>query len=84
MTSVRQVPSVIGDGIGLLRGSRVLAALVAVELFWGFSMVTFESLFPVRLSETLGDTDQAAAIMGPVISVAWFAAAAGAAGVVLA
>lgn len=83
MTSVRQVPSVIGDGIGLLRGSRVLAALVAVELFWGFAMVTFESLFPVRLSETLGDTDQAAAIMGPVTSVAWFAAAAGAAGVVL-
>ena len=49
--SVRAVPGVIGDGDRLLRGSRVLAALVAVELFWGFSMVTFESLFPVRLSE---------------------------------
>lgn len=81
--SVRAVPAVIGDGIGLLRGSNVLAALVAVELFWGFSMVTFESLFPIRLSETLGDTDQAAAVMGPVSSVAWFAAAAGAAGVIL-
>jgi len=81
--SVRAVPSVIGDGVGLLRGSRILAALVAVELFWGFAMVTFESLFPIRLSETLGDTDQAAAVMGPVSSVAWFAAAAGAAGVVL-
>ncbi|MFL5708374.1 MAG: MFS transporter [Chloroflexota bacterium] len=81
--SVRAVPSVIGDGIGLLRRSRVLAALVAVELFWGFSMVTFESLFPIRLSEILGDTDQAAAVMGPVSSLAWFAAAAGAAGVVL-
>ena len=78
--SVRAVPGIVGDGIGLLRGSRVLAALVAVELFWGFAMVTFESLFPIRLSETLGDTDQAAAIMGPVSSVAWFAAAAGAAG----
>ena len=63
--SVRAVPSVIGDGIGLLRRSRILAALVAVELFWGFSMVTFESLFPIRLSEILGDTDQAAAVMGP-------------------
>jgi predicted MFS family arabinose efflux permease len=81
--SVRAVPSVVGDGIGLLRGSRVLAALVAVELFWGFAMVTFESLFPIRLSEILGDTDQAAAVMGPVSSLAWFAAAAGAAGVVL-
>jgi predicted MFS family arabinose efflux permease len=81
--SVRAVPSVIGDGIGLLRHSRVLAALVAVELFWGFAMVTFESLFPIRLSEILGDTDQAAAVMGPVSSLAWFAAAGGAAGVVL-
>src|SRR3954466_15915947 len=80
--SVRAVPSVIGDGIGLLRHSRVLAALVAVELFWGFAMVTFESLFPIRLSEILGDTDQAAAVMGPVSSLAWFAAA-GAAGVIL-
>jgi predicted MFS family arabinose efflux permease len=70
---------VIADGIGLLRASRVLLALVAVELFWGFSMVTFESLFPVRLSEVVGDTEQAAALMGPVTSVAWFASAAGAA-----
>ena len=76
--SVQAVPGVIADGIGLLRASRVLLALVAVELFWGFSMVTFESLFPVRLSEVVGDTDQAAALMGPVTSVAWFASAAGA------
>jgi MFS family permease len=81
--SLRSVPRVVGDGIGLLRGSRVLLALVGVELFWGFAMVTFESLFPIRLSETLGDTAQAAAVMGPVSSVAWFAAAAGAALVVL-
>ena len=75
--------SVIGDGIGLLRASRVLLRSSSVELFWGFAMVTFESLFPIRLSETLGDTDQAAALMGPVSSVAWFASARGAAGVVL-
>jgi predicted MFS family arabinose efflux permease len=61
----------------------VLLALVAVELFWGFAMVTFESFFPIRLSEILGDTDQAAAVMGPVSSIAWFVSAAGAAGVVL-
>jgi hypothetical protein len=59
--SVRAVPGVVRDGIGLLRGSRVLLALVAVEAFWGFSMVTFESLFPIRLSETIGSTDDAAA-----------------------
>jgi predicted MFS family arabinose efflux permease len=76
--SVQAVPRVVADGIGLLRGSRVLLSLVFVELFWGFSMVTFESLFPVRLSEVVGDTQRAAAIMGPVTSVAWFASAAGA------
>ena len=83
-SSVQAVPGVIRDGIGLLRASRVLLALVAVELFWGFSMVTFESLFPVRLSEVVGDTDQAAALMGPVTSVAWFASAAGAALIIVA
>jgi predicted MFS family arabinose efflux permease len=82
-SSVRAVPGVIGDGVGLLRGSRVLLALVGVELFWGFSMVTFEALFPVRLAEVTGDTTQAAALMGPVSSVAWFVAAAGAALVVV-
>jgi predicted MFS family arabinose efflux permease len=51
---------------------------VLVELFWGFSMVTFESLFPIRLSEVIGDTTEAAALMGPVSSGAWFASAAGA------
>jgi predicted MFS family arabinose efflux permease len=81
--SIKAVPRVISDGIGLLRASRVLLALVGVELFWGFSMVTFESLFPVRLSEVVGDTDQAAALMGPVTSVAWFASAAGAALIVV-
>jgi predicted MFS family arabinose efflux permease len=70
---------VIRDGLGLLRASRLLLALVFVELFWGFSMVTFESLFPIRLSEVVGDTTDAAALMGPVSSAAWFASAAGAA-----
>lgn len=77
--SVGAVPGVIRDGLGLLRSSRVLLGLVLVELFWGFSMVTFESLFPIRLSEVLADTDSAAALMGPVSSGAWFASAAGAA-----
>jgi MFS family permease len=81
--SVRAVPKVVGDGIGLLRASRVLLALVSVELFWGVASVAFERLFPIRLSEAVGDLDQAAALMGPVSSLAWFAAAAGAAGVVL-
>jgi predicted MFS family arabinose efflux permease len=80
--SVRAVPAVIRDGLRLLRSSRILLCIVLVEAFWGFSMVTFESLFPIRLSEMVGGTDAAAAIMGPVGSAAWFASAAGAAGIV--
>jgi MFS family permease len=82
--AVRSVPSVIAGGVRLVRGSRVLAALIAVELFWGFGMVSFESLTPVRLTEVLsGDADRAASLMGPVSSAAWAASALGAAGVVL-
>jgi len=78
-SSVGAVPSVIRQSLGLLRSSRVLLALVLVELFWGFAMITFESLFPVRLSEVISDTDSAGALMGPVSSGAWIASAAGAA-----
>jgi predicted MFS family arabinose efflux permease len=81
--SVRAVPAIIGEGLGLLRSSRVLLGIVLVELFWGFSMVTFESLMPIRLSELVGGTQTAAALMGPIASAAWVASAAGAAGVVL-
>ena len=77
--SVREVPRVIRSGIGLLRTSNVLLAIVTVELFWGFSLVAFETLFPIRLSEIVGGNDQAAALMGPVSSAAWFASAAEAA-----
>ena len=66
-------------GVGLLRRYRVLLALVAVELFWGFGMVTFESLLPIRLSEVVGGADRAAALLGPAGSAAWLANAAGAA-----
>jgi MFS family permease len=81
--SVRAVPSVVAEGLTLLRSSRVLSALVAVEAFWGFSMVTFETFFPIRIAGLVGGEDAAAAIMGPVGSAAWLAAAGGAAGVLL-
>lgn len=79
LASAREAPAAIGAGLGLLRRSRVLLALVAVEGFWGFGMVTFESLTPVRLAEVLGDTQQAAAITGPAGSGAWLISAGGAA-----
>ena len=79
VASARGVPAAIGGAIRLARRNRVLAALIAVELFWGFGMPTFETLMPVRLSGVLGDPDDAAALMGPAGAAAWAASAMGAA-----
>lgn len=77
-TALRSVPRGIADGARVLRGSRVLLALVSVELFWGFGMIAFETLTPVKLSESLGDAEAAAALMGPVTATAWLLFAIGA------
>lgn len=79
LASVRATPAAIADGSRLLLRSRVLRALVAVEIFWGFGMVAFESMTPIRLSELVGDRDHAAALMGPVTAAAWGVSAVGAA-----
>lgn len=79
LSPVRDTALAVREGIGLLAGSRVLRALVAVELFWGFGMVSFETLMPVRLAELVGDADRAAAVMGPVVAAGWAAGALGAA-----
>ncbi len=81
--SLRLVPGAIGGALGLVRRSRVLAALIAVELFWGFGMVTFESLMPVRLAEVVSTPAAAAALLGPTGSAAWLVSALGAAAVPL-
>lgn len=76
--SFAATPRTVAEGFGLLRRSPVLLALVSVELFWGFGMGTFESLFPVRLAEVAGGSEAAAALTGPAASVAWLASAGGA------
>jgi MFS family permease len=77
--SVREVPRVIVAGARLVRRSRILLALLAVELCWGFGLITFETLMPVRLSELVGGPEQAARLAGPAASAAWLVSAAGAA-----
>jgi len=76
-SSLATVPRAIADGARLLGRSRVLRALVAVELFWGFGMVAFETLMPIRLSELLDDRDAAATAMGPIAALAWGLSAVG-------
>lgn len=80
-SSLRAVPAVVADAIGLVRHSPVLLALVGVELLWGFGMVSFETFTPARLAAVLGDPDRAAALLGPANAAAWWASAAGAAAV---
>ncbi|MGH3333150.1 MAG: hypothetical protein ACRDPJ_17775, partial [Nocardioidaceae bacterium] len=63
----------------LLRHSRVLLAIVVVEVFWGFGSMTYESLLPIRLTDIVDAPEQAAVITGPAGSAAWLASAAGAA-----
>lgn len=77
--TVRRVPTIIGDALHLTRTSTALALLVGVELFWGFGMATFETLFPARLGVVLGSTSEAGALMGPISAAAWVAFAGGAA-----
>jgi DHA1 family tetracycline resistance protein-like MFS transporter len=77
LASLRDVPRVIVQGAGLVRRSRILLPLLAVELFWGFGMVAFEVLVKVRLAEEVGGLAKAAAIVGPAGAVAWLAFAAG-------
>lgn len=78
LASMRGTPRAIADGVRLLTRSRVLTALVAVELFWGFGMMGFEVFMPVRLSELLASRPHAAAVMGPVSAAAWGVSALGA------
>lgn len=79
IASVRETPRAVADSARLLRSSHVLLGLLCVELFWGFGLVTFESLLPVRLSEVGGGAEAAAAIAGPAAAAAWCASALGAA-----
>jgi predicted MFS family arabinose efflux permease len=79
VNAARKTPAAISAGLRLLRDNRVLLGIVAVELFWGFGMATFENFTPLRLADVLGDTDRAAVIAGPAASAAWLVSAAGAA-----
>ncbi|HZM78084.1 MAG TPA: hypothetical protein VFC19_20380, partial [Candidatus Limnocylindrales bacterium] len=77
--SARETPRTVADGVRLLRRSRVLLALVSVELFWGFGMVAFEAFPQIRIAEITGGYDTAATINGPAFMAVAIAGAGGAA-----
>lgn len=81
VSSIRATPRTVVEGAALLVRNRVLRALVAVELFWGFGMVAFETFMPIRLAELIDHPTEAGAFMGPISAAAWGISALGAAAV---
>ncbi|MGZ5410250.1 MAG: hypothetical protein ACXWDJ_09685 [Aeromicrobium sp.] len=77
--TVRRIPAVVRDSLRMVRGSHVLAALIAVELLWGAGMIAFETFTPLRLEAVLGDADDAASLFGLTNAIAWLASAGAAA-----
>jgi MFS transporter, DHA1 family, tetracycline resistance protein len=77
--AVRAVPTVVREGVSIIRASRLLTALVIGELLWGFGMISFEIFMPPRLAEVSGGVDDAASLLGPAITAAWVLSALGAA-----
>lgn len=71
LTSIRTAPTIVVDGLRLLRRRTVLRGLVLVEVFWAVGMIGFETLTPVRLAELLGGEARAGAIFGPSSAAAW-------------
>jgi predicted MFS family arabinose efflux permease len=71
LTAAKQAPSVVAGGLRMLGTSRVLLALVLVEVFWSVGMIAFETFTPLRLAELVGGEAEAGALMGPVSAAAW-------------
>ncbi|HEX6057358.1 MAG TPA: MFS transporter [Intrasporangium sp.] len=79
MASAKDAPTVVRDGLRLVRSSRVLRGLMLAEVAWAIAMVVFEMFQPVRLAELLGGEEAAGAWMGPIAAGGWAAVAAGSA-----
>ncbi len=79
LASAKAAPSVVREGLGLVRSSRVLRGLMLAEVAWAIAMVTFEMFQPVRLAELLGGEEAAGAWMGPISAGGWAIFAAGSA-----
>lgn len=76
--ALRSTPQVVSQAVRLIRGNRILLAVISVELLWGFGGTAYETFAPARLAEVVGDTDSAASLLGPTHAVAWLLFAAGA------
>lgn len=72
-------PRVVAETVGLVRRSRVLAALVAVELSWGFGLTAVELFSAPRLVDLIGDATSGVATYAVAASAGWAVSALGSA-----
>jgi MFS family permease len=79
LASAKEAPTIIRDGLGLVRSNVVLRGLILAEVAWSIAMVVFEMFQPVRLAELLGSEEAAGAWMGPIAAGGWAIFAAGSA-----
>jgi MFS family permease len=77
LDGVRRTPAVVRSTLGLLRGSRALAALVLVEVSWGAGLAAVEVFTGPRLVELVGGPAQGASVYGIAVAVGWTASALG-------
>jgi MFS family permease len=79
LSSAKEAPTIVREGLGLVRSSRVLRGLILAEVCWSIAMVVFEMFQPVRLAELVGGEEAAGAWMGPIAAGGWAVFAAGSA-----
>ena len=69
--AVADVPAVVRAGVGVVRASRALRALVLIELTWAAGMVAVEGLSGPRLAEVLDSPERGVAALGITAAVGW-------------
>ncbi|HKX67073.1 MAG TPA: MFS transporter [Intrasporangium sp.] len=79
VSSAKDAPAVVREGLGMVGSSGVLRGLLLAEVAWSIAMVVFEMFQPVRLAELLGSEEAAGAWMGPIAAGGWAVFAAGSA-----
>lgn len=79
VSSAKDAPVVVRDGLRLVASSSVLRGLMLAEVAWSGAMVVFEMFQPVRLAELLGGEEVAGAWMGPIAAGGWAVFAVGSA-----
>ncbi|MGQ0631236.1 MAG: MFS transporter [Sporichthyaceae bacterium] len=77
--SARASGRTVREALRLLRGSSALAALAAVELFWGAGMTGVEVLSGPRMVELVGDASGGVAAYALTAAAAWTISGLGAA-----